>query len=109
MTDYGVKATTTLWIALEKGYFPSKYDVYNPNLPNFGNSRYGRSSSYDSLGWDFSDDNETDIRLFYVFRNRDSWSPCKWNPSDDSIPKFWRISNITDRQICYTSETLKYT
>ena len=41
MNDYGIKPRTLLWLSLENGYYPKDTDVYNPDLPNFGNSNYG--------------------------------------------------------------------
>ena len=53
-------------------------------------------------------DSRVDLRLFYSFRSRDQWAKCRWDPKDESIPKFWRISDVTDVQICYTVEANKY-
>jgi len=49
-----------------------------------------------------------DIRLFYSFNKRTDWSRCRWNPSDPEIAQKWRISPLTDTQICYTPEALFY-
>ena len=48
------------------------------------------------------------MRLFYSFRNKATWTKCRWDPNDESIPKFWRISDVTQKQICYTVEANKY-
>ena len=77
-------------------------------MPNFGNSNYGKPEKFTTLLWDGATDNKVDIRLFYIFRPRDNWSRCRWDPTDESIPKFWRISDVTKVQICYTAESLKY-
>jgi hypothetical protein len=63
-----------MFIALEEGYYPLDTDVYNPNLPNFGNSNYGKSEARSEIFWDGALDSYVDLRLFYVFRNRDEWS-----------------------------------
>jgi hypothetical protein len=55
-----------------------------------------------------SADAKVDVRLFYSFEKRESWSRCRWDPSDDSIPRFWRFSNITEKQICYTPDAVIY-
>lgn len=94
MNDYGIKPVSMLFLALEPGYFPKESDVYNPDLPNFGNSNYG--SDRTTIFWDGSTDSYHDIRLFYVFRDRYSWSKCRWDPNDEDIPRFWRISDVTD-------------
>ena len=41
MNDYGFKFSTLLGLNLENGYEPNPTDVYDPNMPNFGNSNYG--------------------------------------------------------------------
>lgn len=95
LNDYGIKPTSTLFLALEDGYFPSEDDVYDPDQPNFGNSNFGDDNWKTKLFWDGSTDSHLDIRLFYVHRNRETWSKCRWDPTDISIPKFWRISNVS--------------
>lgn len=41
MNDYGFKFKSLLGMNLENGYEPSPSDVYNPDMPNFGNSNFG--------------------------------------------------------------------
>ena len=108
MNDYGVRWETLTGLATEKGYMPDENDVYSPYEPNYGNTHYGKSDSYGMMPWDFIRDNTADIRLFYSFRMRDSWSPCRWEPSDTAWPQFWRMSSVTGNRICYTTESLKY-
>ena len=109
MNDYGFKPHSLLFIVMEPGYYPEATDVYSPSEPNYGNSNYGKSEFREkSLYWDSPLAGEMDTRLFYVYRNRMSWSLCRWDPTDESIPKWWRISRITEKQICYTPEALKY-
>lgn len=43
MNDYGFKPNTLLNLATQTGYVPDNNDVYDPNLPNQGNSNFGRS------------------------------------------------------------------
>jgi hypothetical protein len=38
MNDYGIKPVTMMFLAIEGGYWPAPDDVYNPDLPNFGNT-----------------------------------------------------------------------
>ena len=97
-----------MFLALEDGYFPDANDIYNADVPNFGNRNFGKPEHSDTIFWDGTQDSYVDIRLFYVFRGRDKWSSCRWDPHDDDIPKFWRISNVSGTQICYTTEALKY-
>jgi hypothetical protein len=108
LNDYGIPPTSTLFIALEEGYYQDNEDVYNPDEPNFGNRNFGNEEWKTTLFWDGATDTFLDIRLFYVFRGKDMWSKCRWEPSDESIPRFWRYSHVTGRQICYTVEANKY-
>lgn len=49
-----------------------------------------------------------DARLFYHGLTPADFSRCRWTPDDESIPRFYRISPYSQRQICYTSEALLY-
>jgi len=95
-------------LALEEGYYPNAADIYNPDHPNYGNANFGILKKLSTLFWDGSTDSELDMRLFYVFRTKDTWNKCRWDPIDESIPHFWRYSNVTYKQICYTVEANKY-
>jgi hypothetical protein len=68
MNDYGIKPITMMFMALEKGYWPSPNDIYHPDLPNFGNSNYGNPEYKSEIFWDGSLDSYVDLRLFYSFR-----------------------------------------
>lgn len=108
LNDYGIKPRSLLFIALEPGFYPNDDDVYNPDLPNNGNTNYGKEHFSRTVNWDGPLDAFFDLRLFYVFRDRNSWSRCRWDPADESWPSHWRISDVSDHQICYTTEALKY-
>jgi sodium/potassium-transporting ATPase subunit alpha len=97
LSDYGIKPTTTLFLALEEGYFPKDSDIYDADQPNYGNTNFGDSGKFGTIFWDGSSDTEFDLRLFFTFRNKDNWSKCRWDPNDESIPRFWRISDVTGR------------
>jgi hypothetical protein len=97
LNDYGIPPTSTLFIALEEGFYQDNEDVYNPDEPNFGNRNFGNEEWKTTLFWDGATDTFLDIRLFYVFRGKDMWSKCRWDPADDSIPRFWRYSHVTGR------------
>lgn len=83
------------------------------------------------MAWDLTRTGMVDIRLFYTNGavkgeiNEDwtnpanditpqSWTQCRWDPQDESIPKFYRFSAVVrddddqPTQICYTTESLKY-
>ena len=109
MNDYGYKPRTLIGLVQEEGYFPEDTDVYSAKEPNWGNSNYGKAEKFDTLFWDTPLVSFFDTRLFYVFRNAENWSRCRWEPNDESIPEFWRKSKVTDgTQICYTTEALHY-
>jgi len=95
LNDYGIRPTSTLFLALEPGYYPLNSDTYNPDYPNYGNSMFGNEDNSSGLFWDGLTDNELDIRLFFVYRNRDTWTKCRWDPNDESIPHFWRFSHVS--------------
>ena len=97
LNDFGYKLNTLMFLNLAKGYEPDPSDSYNPELPNFGNSNYGKGNYFRSIAWGQSDDAQIDVRLFFVFHNRDSWVRCRWNPQDESVPRFWRYSNISEK------------
>jgi hypothetical protein len=50
-----------------------------------------------------------DIRLFYTDRPVDSWTQCRWRVNSETPGfDFFRISSFTGKDICYTTEALKY-
>lgn len=108
MNDFGMPFTTLVSLNNQRGFYPNDADVYSPFEPNLGNSNFGNVDMEDRLQWSSTKDNEIDIRLFYWFNQVGDWSQCRWDPQDSSINKFWRISPITDTQICYTAESLFY-
>jgi len=70
-----------------------------------------------SLGWDATRSGKLDIRLFYGntysgddvdIRTPDDWTVCRYDPHDESLPKFYKYSHISSKPICYTTEALKY-
>lgn len=105
MNDFGIRPASLFFLETELGYFPAETDVYNPNLPNFGNSHHGMADYHGKMDWLKKVYGDVDLRLFYTSRSTDSWSECRWN--DDSSPEFYRISLETNKQICYTTEGLK--
>jgi sodium/potassium-transporting ATPase subunit alpha len=108
MNDYGFKPLTLFFLNNQEGYFPNSNDIYDPNLPNFGNTNYGNPDSKGFITWGMTYESSMDARLFYTTLNRNDWSKCRWDPQDESIPRFWRYSRQTETQICYTSESLLY-
>jgi hypothetical protein len=55
-----------------------------------------------------TDDSKMDLRLFFIFKKRTDWAKCRWEPTDTSLPEFWRISNVSGQQLCYTPEAVNY-
>jgi sodium/potassium-transporting ATPase subunit alpha len=106
MNDYGIKVLTTLFLNQRPGFFPNGTDVYDPNQPNFGNTNFGDASEGGAIVWGLTYHSYIDIRLFYTNLASSDWAKCRWDPSDESVPKFYRISTLTQRQICYTPEAL---
>lgn len=97
MNDYGIKAATSLFLNQREGYFPKDSDIYNPDQPNFGNSNFGDSSQKSAISWGLTYHSYIDIRLFYTELDRNSWNKCRWDPADESVPKFYRISPYTEK------------
>jgi hypothetical protein len=109
MNDYGFRPGTLFNLNYEYGYWPKSSDVYNPNLPNNGNTNYGNPEFYSKMDWLKNEYGAIDLRLFYTQRPASSWSHCRWSDDDTPLtPHFYRYSSFTDAQICYTSESLKY-
>eukprot|EP00347_Sterkiella_histriomuscorum_P019012 403343303 len=108
MNDFGYKLNTVVNLNQEQGYEPNPTDIYDPNQPNLGNTNYGFDEHRRVIAWGVQDDTKIDVRLFYSFKSRQAWGRCRWDPNEESFPKFWRISNITKKQYCYTPEAVIY-
>jgi len=108
MNDYGFRPHTLFYLDPVLGYFPNPSDVYNPNLPHNGNTNFGDDNYKAKIDWLRSLDGSVDLRLFYTSRPATSWSKCRWDPYDEQYPSWYRISTVTDRPICYTTEALKH-
>jgi sodium/potassium-transporting ATPase subunit alpha len=106
MNDYGVRPGTLFGLDSEEGYYPKSTDIYNPNMPNNGNTNFGVESEKSTLNWLNAQYGKIDLRLFYTGREANAWSACRW--ADDTSPEFYRISMYTGSQICYTTEGLKH-
>lgn len=104
--DYGIRPQTTFRLATELGFLPDPTDVYNPNALNFGNSNYMKEGKAVMLNWNGVRHNGVDMRLFYTGRGPESWSKCRW--ANTVKPKFFWYSHVSDAQICYTTEALRY-
>jgi len=109
MNDYGFRPSTLFYLDPEEGYFPKSTDVYNPNLPYNGNTNYGDENAKGKIEWLKTNSGGVDLRLFYVDRPATSWAKCRWTDGEENEgPRFYRYSEITGKQICYTTEALKH-
>ena len=97
MNDYGFPPSTVCFLNDVKGWVPAPEDVYNPLLPNNGNSNMFNPEHYRELKWGMIEDSYIDTRLFYATYRAKDFSRCRWDPNDESIPRFYRISPITNR------------
>jgi len=113
LNDYGIRPKTLFWLSNREGIFPKATDKYDWNN-NSPLAIYGNTNALvdgvkkERLAWDMTKHGEVDIRLFYTDLEPSSWVKCRWDPSDESIPSFWRTSWVTGNQICYTTEALKF-
>lgn len=108
LNDYGFRPSTLFFLSSEEGYFPARADVYDPTAANWGNTNANVKEFKDTLRWNYSEDGRVDTRLFYTNLKPSNFVNCRWAPNDDSVPEFWRISWNTNKQICYTTEALKF-
>lgn len=113
LNDYGIRPGTLFFLANKEGVFPKPEDRYDwtDDTPYtvYGNSNaFGKDLDKDTLAWDLTKHGDVDIRLFYYTEKPSSWVKCRWNPNDSDVPSFWRKSWVTDSQICYTTEALKF-
>jgi len=108
LNDYGMRPSTTFFLALEEGYVPAETDTYNPHYENHGNSNKGLSEFKTQLDWNGAKHNMIDFRLFYTERGIDSWSRCRWGETYNMGMNFYRTSSVSGYNICYTTEALRY-
>mmetsp|Transcript_13635 Transcript_13635/g.23219 ORF Transcript_13635/g.23219 Transcript_13635/m.23219 type:complete len:430 (-) Transcript_13635:39-1328(-) len=109
MNDYGIRPSALWNLALEKKPFPAESDIYDPSARFFGNTNTTTpEDQWDSLAWDKTKHGRFDIRIFYQgFRDADAWTKCRWEPNGD-YPSLYTQSVVTDWEICYTTEALKF-
>lgn len=119
LNDYGIRPKSIWFLCKNANFLPGPNDVYQPDAgPCFGHSRCNEDlndangeekEDVESLGWDLTKHSKIDIRLYYHrWRDEEHWTSCRWDPYDESVPKFMRISHISEKPICYTTEALKY-
>jgi sodium/potassium-transporting ATPase subunit alpha len=85
------------------------------------------------LSWDKTKHAHTDVRVFYGYREAkgvdgwdtdtntpivdasagpirtvDSFTSCRWDPNDETLPSIYRTSVVSGYPICYSTEALKF-
>jgi hypothetical protein len=118
LNDFGIRPWALFGMAVLKAPLPHDTDVYDAHkvvYDDFGKvvNMHGNTNIHGVdkviLGWDLIRNGKIDLRLFYAAdRNDSAWTSCRWAPDDESVPRFMRISNITEKPICYSTEALKY-
>jgi len=73
----------------------------------YGNCNYGNEEFMTPLDWNGNLHNGVDVRLFYTARNPENWTTCRWHVGGDHL-SFYSLSSTSERQICYTTEALRY-
>ena len=89
--------------------------MYDPDAPFYGNTNMEKFADEDdknnkTLAWDKYKHSKIDTRLFYAqYREPDAYTKCRWDPNDESLPRFYRQSYVSDwSEICYSTEALKF-
>merc|ERR1711990_1118012 len=136
LNDYGFKPETLFGLIQVTGFYPAHEDVYNPAEPFKGNTvaqfncadeecplNIDTTYNYPPemggevyppqklvLDWNTNLASPVDARLFYFRLPVESWTQCRWNPAGGEawVPKFYSYSVISNQQICFSTEALKY-
>jgi sodium/potassium-transporting ATPase subunit alpha len=131
LNDFGLRPSSLWKMSEQYNALPNETDMYDVNQTTLtdimdasgnkiGESLYGNTnqmlgteSPYNvthKLAWDKTKMAKIDVRLFYApTRGPESWTECRWNPTDESIPSFYRMSGSSEYwPICYSTEALKY-
>jgi len=136
MNDFGLRPTTLWRLALNKAPFPDPDDLYDADAtklekvygdpeegedtgPLIGKSKYGHTnlllpageeeSDQLYLAWDRHKHARLDVRLFYAeSRDAEDWTACRWDPTSDDYPYFYKFSYVSEWPICYSTEACKF-
>jgi sodium/potassium-transporting ATPase subunit alpha len=135
MNDFGLRPTTLWRLALNKSPFPNVDDVYDasaselvstwsaeegdPDRVELSRSQYGHTNllfepgmkreDYTYLAWDRTKHARVDVRMFYAeTRDADSWTACRWDPTNEDYPYFYRFAYVSEWPICYSTEACKF-
>lgn len=127
MNDFGFPPMSLPFTILKEYYPHNKFDIYNKDLPFFGNSNlecndgklkilnpkqtigYSESDGYAALDWLFLAHSEQDLRMGYL---DNSFCSSTNNIGKSNYEfgdcKLFQVSPVTHRPVCYTTEALKY-
>jgi len=131
MNDFGLRPTTLWRLALNKSPFPNTTDLYDASATEavetldengdvVAKSQYGHTNllftpdkperdDYTYLAWDRHKHARVDVRMFYAeTRDAGDWTACRWDPTSDDYPYFYKFSYVSDWPICYSTEALKF-
>jgi sodium/potassium-transporting ATPase subunit alpha len=130
LNDFGIRPSTVWFLALLKNPLPKSTDLYDATQTTmvetvmtntdgttyiqkslYGNTEYGTDeSTWGPLFWDKEKNGKIDIRMFYARdRAADAWTQCRYDPSDESLPRFYKQSYRSEwNPICYSTEALKF-
>ena len=95
MNDYGIRPGTLFGLGTAEGVKPAEDDVYDPSLPNRGNSNVGIKEK-EAFDWTTDQDDDIDLRLFFYDKKPSAWSSCRWT---NDAPDWWRRNTYADREI----------
>lgn len=119
LNDFGFPPASLQFTANIPVYMPANSDVYNPNLPSFGNSLAQsyidkgscpdpKGENWEMIDWIYTKHSYVDLRLGaikcsiengkVVFSQVFNWGPCNVQ----------QISPYTNKPVCYTTEATKY-
>ena len=130
LNDFGIRPSTVWFLALLKNPLPKDTDMYDVTQTTmvttemtaadgtkytekslYGNTNYGTNEEeWLGLAWDKEKNGKVDVRLFYAQdRAPDAWVQCRYDPADESLPRFYRQSIRSEwNPVCYSTEALKF-
>jgi len=123
LNDFGIRPQALWGLALIEAPLPADDDVYDPTdfvkgpcvndatkTCLYGNSNWNQDpAEFEPLKWDQTKNGRVDVRMYYgMDRTPEDFVQCRYDPADESLPKFYKYSVITDSPICYSTEALKF-
>lgn len=125
MNDFGFPPASLLYTILKPYFEHNHYDVYNPNVPFFGNTNIkcengalqfinkdvvnGEADSGGiSLDWLFMNHGQQDLRMGMLEEKCTETAPFVKHSIEFGECLLHQISPITMRPVCFSTEALKY-